>query len=86
MAEEIESLVVSMKPDGLGETTEGLDIVQDKTEETAETMQEQSEQADSFADKFQGAMSVAVSALAVGTTGLLSQVPVLGEVLSGVSA
>jgi phage-related protein len=86
MAEEIESLIVQMKPEGLSETKEGLQGVEQTTEETAQSMEEQSEKADTFADKFQGAMSVAVAALAVGAGGLLSMVPVLGEALSGVIA
>lgn len=83
---EISELVVSMKPEGLSQTTEGLQSVEEQTQQTAETMEEQSESADGFADKFQGAMQVAVSALAIGAAGLLSQVPVLGEAMSGVFA
>lgn len=86
MPEEIEELVVSMKPSGIDETTESLAEVEGFTEETTENLREQSEQADTFADKFQGSLNVATSALAIAAGGLLSQVPVLGEAMSGLFA
>lgn len=81
-----EELVVAIRSEGIGETREGLESVEDSMEETAETAGESAEELSDFSERFKGAMGAAVAALAVGAAGLLSQVPVLGELFAGLSA
>ena len=52
-------------------------------DETADSAGDSAEELEGFSQRFQGAMSAAVAALAVGAAGLLSQVPVLGELMAG---
>jgi uncharacterized membrane protein len=63
-----------------------LEGVEDAMNETAESAGESAEELEGFSERFAGAMSAAVAALAVGAAGLLSQVPVLGEAFSGLAA
>jgi len=55
-------------------------------EETADSAGESASQLEGFSEQFRGAMSAAVTALAIGAAGLLSQVPVLGEAFAGLRA
>jgi len=55
-------------------------------DETAESAGDSAEQLEGFSQRFAGAMGAAVAALAVGAAGLLSQVPVIGELFGGLSA
>ncbi len=55
-------------------------------EDTAESAGDSAEELQGFSERFSGAMTAAVSALAIGAAGLLSQVPVLGEAFSGLGA
>jgi len=55
-------------------------------EQTAESAGDSADELEGFSERFQGAMSAAVAALAVGAAGLLSQVPVLGGLFSGLAA
>jgi len=80
---DIEELIVAVKPEGLSETEEGLESVSESSEEAAENMEEQSAEMGGFAEKFQGAMDIAIGALSVASAGLLSQVPVIGEAMQG---
>ena len=52
-------------------------------DETANSAGNSAEELEGFSQRFQGAMSAAVAALAVASGGLLSQVPVIGELMSG---
>jgi phage-related protein len=55
-------------------------------EETAESAGDSAEELEGFSQRFKGAMTAAVAALAIGAAGLLSQVPVLGEAFAGLGA
>jgi phage-related minor tail protein len=55
-------------------------------EETADSAGESADELEGFSEQFSGAMGGAVAALAVGATGLLEQVPVLGELFGGLTA
>lgn len=85
-SDEIHELVVSLAPEGVDETTEGLEAVSEQFEDTAAEAESSAAVMERFSQKWQGALQVAVTALGVATAGLLSQVPVLGEVASGVFA
>ncbi len=81
-----QELIVAIRSEGVRETVSDLGGIEDSMEETAESTSEAAEQAEGFSGTFKGAMSAAVAALAVGAAGLLSQVPVVGEVFSGLGA
>lgn len=81
-----EELVVAVRDEGIGETRSNLEGVEQQMEETADSAGESAEQLEGFSERFAGAMSAAVAALAVGAAGLLSQVPVLGEAFGGLAA
>lgn len=55
-------------------------------EETAQSAGDSADQLEGFSKKFRGAMSAAVTALAIGAAGLLSQVPVIGAAFEGLKA
>jgi len=55
-------------------------------EDTADSAGDSAAELEGFSERFAGAMSAAVTALAVGAAGLLSQVPVLGELFGGLGA
>lgn len=79
----IEELVVRAKPEGIEETSEGFDQMQEDLEEVEEGMDDTADSMEDASSKWQGAMSAIVAGLAVGTAGLLSRIPVLGEALGG---
>jgi len=77
--------LIAIKSEGVGETQDKLEGVEQSMDETAESAGDSAEQLEGFSQRFAGAMGAAVAALAVGAAGLLSQVPVLGEAFSGLS-
>jgi len=83
MAEDIEDLVVEARPEGVQETQQQMEGLQDSMEEPGGEMEETGGMMDGFANKFGGALNAAVAGLAVASAGLLSQVPVIGEAMSG---
>lgn len=85
-ASEIMTLVAKLEPRGLSETVDGLEETEEAFENTAETAGDASEDLEAFSSRFEGAIGVAVGALAIGATGLLSTVPVIGEAFSGLFA
>ena len=82
----VSEVVVRAVPEGISETTDGLEEVESATKETTDQMSEQSEEMSSFAQSFQGSMSAILAGLGVAAAGLLSQVPVIGEAFSGLTA
>lgn len=83
---DVSELVVRAKPEGLDETTDGLEDMEGSFEETAESVGDSADEMDNFSSKWAGAMNAIVAGLAVASAGLLSQVPVLGEVFGGLVA
>jgi hypothetical protein len=81
-----QELIVAIRSEGIRETVGDLQGVEDSMEETKESTADAADQAAGFSQSFKGAMGAAVTALAVGAAGLLSQVPVIGEVFSGLGA
>jgi len=81
-----EELVVAIEWEGVGETQQDLEGVERSMENTADAAGESAAQLEGFSERFAGAMSAAVTALAVGAAGLLSKVPVLGETFAGLVA
>jgi len=63
-----------------------LQGVSDQTEETTQQLDAQSEQMTELAQSFSGALQAATVGLAAASAGLLSQVPVLGQVFDGLFA
>ncbi|AGM11160.1 tape measure [Halorubrum tailed virus 4] len=70
----------------MSETQDDLEGVERTMDETADSAGNSAEELEGFSQKFKGAMGAAISALAVGSAGLLSQVPIVGEAFSGLSA
>jgi hypothetical protein len=81
-----EELVVAIQSEGVNETQSNLEGVERTMDDTAESAGDSAAELEGFAERFQGAMGIAVSALAVAGAGLLSQLPIIGEVTSGISA
>ena len=81
-----EELVVSITSDGTQETQDDLEGVEQSMEDTADSAGDSADELEGFSKKFSGALSAATAALAVGAAGLLSQVPVIGEAMSGLFA
>lgn len=86
MADEVHELAVRITPEGADETQRDLDNVEGTFEEVAEQAGESAGELSDFAEKFAGAMSVAVAGLSVAVAGLLASIPVLGEAFGGLRA
>ena len=81
-----EELTVAIRSEGVSETQDDLEGVERSMDDTASSAGDSAEELEGFSKRFQGAMSAAVAALAVGAAGLLSQVPVIGESFAGLAA
>lgn len=82
MAEEVQELVVRMTPEGMSETTDDLEHQQETFEETADTVGDQTGLLEDFSQRWRGAAGVIVAGLATLAAGLLSQLPIIGQVFS----
>lgn len=78
-----EELIVSLRAEGAGETKQQLEGVEQQVADSADEMGNQADQMEGFSQKFRGAMGAAVAGLSIAAAGLLSQVPVIGEAMSG---
>jgi len=81
-----EELVVKALPEGFSRTNDKLETTDEKFEEVSGSMEESTGLLSSLANKFGGALSAIVAGVAVATAGILSQVPILGEVVSGLTS
>ena len=81
-----EELIVAITSEGVSETRDDLEGVESAMEDTADSAGNSAEELEGFSQRFQGALSAAVAALAVGAAGVLSQVPAIGEAMSGLFA
>lgn len=84
MTREAHELLVSVRPDGMDETTDGLEGVSDQFSETADDTEEAAGLLEDFGDKFQRAGAVVIAGLGTVAAGLLAQIPVISEAASGV--
>ena len=82
----VEELVVKATPKGVGDVEESLQGMEDKAEETTDSIEEQSSALGDVAGKFKGAMGAVVAGFAVVTAGLLSRIPILGTAAAGLGA
>jgi phage-related minor tail protein len=81
-----EELTVALRSEGASETQSDLQGVQDQFQETTNTTESAADEMSRFSTEFSGAMQAAVAGLAVAATGLLSQVPVVGELFAALAA
>ena len=86
MANEVHELVVQMRPDGIDETESELQGAEGQFEDTADAVGDSAAEMEGFAARWRGAMNAIMVAFAVAATGLLSQVPVVGELMSSIVA
>lgn len=86
MAEDVEELVVRATPEGIDETTAGLDRMSGKFDETANEMGETTDLLGDLERRFSGAFGAIIAGLTVATAGLLTQVPIIGEVFGGLGS
>ena len=81
-----EELTVAITSEGVNETQEDLEGVERSMQDTADSAGNSAEELEGFSQRFAGALSAAVAGLAVAAGGLLSQVPVIGELMEGLFA
>lgn len=81
-----EELVVSITSDGVSETQEDLEGVENTMEDTADSAGDAAEDLEGFSQRFAGAMAAAVAGLTLGIGALASGVPVVGELFAGLGA
>lgn len=86
MAEEVQELVVRVRPDGVDETAEQMDDMSQSFRESAGSVQESTGILESFSKRFKGAAGVIIAGLGTLAAGLLTQVPVIGDAVQGVLA
>lgn len=82
----VEELIVAMESEGMTEVEQDLDSVDQSMQDTTDSAEQQSEDMDDFATEWQGAMQVVTAALAAASAFLLSRVPIIGELMSGLFA
>lgn len=82
----VEELVVRAKPENLDSTVSGLEDMEEQFDETANSMGETTQQFEDMSSKWQGLMGTLVAGLSVATAGILANVPVLGEAMSGLAS
>lgn len=83
MANEAFELAVALRGEGIDETEQDLRGVEGSFDDTSESVGESASEMEGFAQRWQGAMTAVVTGLAVAAAGLLSQVPVIGELMRG---
>jgi len=83
---EIHELAVRISPEGAEETQQSLEGVSGQFEDTAQTAEEQGGKLADFAEEWRGAFGVIAAGLAVGVAALAANVPILGELFSGLTA
>lgn len=83
MAETVHELVARVRPEGISQTEDELDQFSETFEEVSQEAGETAGVLADFSDRWQGAANVLIASLAVLATGLLSKVPILGEVAAG---
>lgn len=81
-----EELIVAIKSEGVGETQDDLESVEQTMEDTASSTGDAAEELGGFSERFAGAASAAVASLAIMSAGILSQVPIIGESFSALGA
>lgn len=82
----VAEVVVEAVPSGISDTTGQLEDMESTVQESTDSMDEQAGKMSDLTESFQGAMAATVAGLAVAASGLLSQVPVLGEAFAGLNA
>lgn len=81
-----EELIVAIRSEGVSDTRQDLEGIEDAMEQTAESAGDSAEQLEGFTQRFQGALSAAVAGLTIGVGALVSTIPVVGEIMSGLFA
>lgn len=83
---DVAEVVVRATPEGLQSTTNQVDEMSDGVEDSTDEMDEQAGVMSRLSKRFSGAMGAVMTGMAVATAGLLSQVPVIGELMGGLGA
>ena len=86
MTDEEYKLAVALESDGADQVQGDLEDTEGKLDETSEAMEESADDAESLSKRWSGAFQAITAAVAIVSGGILSQVPVVGEALSGLSA
>jgi len=84
-ANETYELAVQLRDEGAEETKSDIQGVGDEFEQTADTVEDTAGEMEGFSERWRGAMTAIVGGLAVASAGLLSQVPILGELMGGLA-
>lgn len=80
---EVHELAVKIDPEGIEETTQGLEDMDRQFEESADSIEDTSGEMERFSRKWKGAMTVVAAGFAAATGTLLSRMPIIDEVSSG---
>jgi len=83
---DVAEVVVRATPEGMGDVNRELDSMEGKMQDTKENVSGTAGALGGLASKVKGAMKATVAGLAIGAAGLASQVPVVGELVSGLGA
>lgn len=85
-ASEVMELVVRVSPEGAEDAEAALEDVEDTFEQTADTAEESAEELDQWSRKWRGAMNIIVASLAIASAALLTQIPVVSDLMDGFRA
>jgi len=84
-ANETYELAVQLRGEGVEETQSDIQGVGDEFEQTTDTVEDTAGEMEGLSERWRGAMTAIVSGLAVASAGLLTQVPILGELMGGLN-
>jgi archaellum component FlaC len=76
---DIQELVVRATPEGMSDVNDGLNSMEQSTNEVTDSMEQTSGELSDLSRKFKGSMSAIMGGFALAAGGLLSKVPVIGE-------
>jgi hypothetical protein len=84
-ANETYELAVQLRGEGVEETQSDIQGVGDEFEQTTDTVDDTAGEMEGLSERWRGAMTAIVGGLAVASAGLLTQVPILSELMGGLN-
>jgi len=81
-----QEITVALRSTGTQEVADDVSNVEQEFDEASDTVGDSAAEMEGFSTEFAGAMTAIVTGLAVAAAGLLSQVPVVGELFAGLGA
>ena len=83
---DVAEIVVRATPEGVEDVESQMENLESQVSETVDSVEDQTSSLTDLANRISGLMQTVIAGLAIATAGLLSQVPILGELMGSVVA